>query len=64
MKIVGYDLDIVREPLRRKFGFKGSFFSEKWVTMMTLITDDGLTVQAPGGLSVLWSDQANLHRSL
>ena len=58
MKIVGYDLDIVREPLRRKFGFKGSFFSEKWVTMMTLITDDGLTVQAPGGLAVLWSDQA------
>lgn len=58
MEITRYRFDVVREPLVRPFAFKGGAFTEKWLTLTTLESDSGLTVCAPGGLAVLWSDAA------
>ena len=48
-------LDIIREPLLRPFGFKGGFFTEKWLCKVTLTSASGLTASGLGGLAVLWS---------
>ncbi|TVQ38167.1 MAG: L-alanine-DL-glutamate epimerase [Spirochaetaceae bacterium] len=58
MRIRGYRLDIVREPLVRPFAFKGGSFSEKWLTLISLESESGNRAEAPGGLAVLWSDPA------
>ncbi|MCF6175823.1 MAG: hypothetical protein L3J71_08655 [Victivallaceae bacterium] len=54
--ITDTNLDIIREPLVKPFGFKGSFFTEKWVCQVDLTGDSGNKVTGQGGLAVLWSD--------
>jgi hypothetical protein len=58
MKITGTNLNVIREPLVKPFGFKGSFFTEKWVCEVTLTGDSGNKSAGQGGLAVLWSDAA------
>ncbi|MEX2540561.1 MAG: enolase C-terminal domain-like protein [Trueperaceae bacterium] len=50
------DLDVLREPLRRPFGFKGGYFTEKWVCRVSLTSSGGSRAVGLGGLAVLWSD--------
>lgn len=56
MKITEANLDIIREPLVKPFGFKGGFFTEKWVCQVDLTGDSGKQGRGQGGLAVLWSD--------
>jgi enolase-like protein len=56
MKIIETNLDIIREPLVKPFGFKGGFFTEKWVCQVELTSDSGKKAAGQGGLAVLWSD--------
>lgn len=58
MKINSVDLDVIREPLVKPFGFKGGFFTEKWVCQVKLESDSGNRSMGQGGLAVLWSDAA------
>jgi len=58
MKITETNLNIIREPLVKPFGFKGSFFTEKWVCQVELTSDSGNKASGQGGLAVLWSDAA------
>jgi len=50
--------DIQREPFARPFGFKGSFFREKWNAVVRLEEAGGHEAFGLGGLAVLWSDEA------
>lgn len=64
----GYRFAVERQPLARPFHFKGSFFTEKWINVVKLLTDaesagagdkaQGSTrgFTAIGGNAVLWSD--------
>ena len=56
MKIGDVNLNIIREPLVKPFGFKGGFFTEKWVCQVELTSDSGNKATGQGGLAVLWSD--------
>lgn len=56
MKISETNLNIIREPLVKPFGFKGGFFTEKWVCQVELTNDFGQKGSGQGGLAVLWSD--------
>lgn len=56
--ITNTNLDIVREPLVKPFGFKGGCFTEKWVCQVELEGELGNTCVGQGGLAVLWSDAA------
>ena len=56
MKITETNLNIIREPLVKPFGFKGAFFTEKWVCQIDLTGDSGKRGKGQGGLAVLWSD--------
>ncbi len=49
-----------RQPLVRPFHFKGGFFTEKWINVVSLSLEgsDGRTVTGIGGNAVLWSDPA------
>ncbi len=58
MTITDTNLDIIREPLVKPFGFKGGFFTEKWVCRVELASDSGNKGIGQGGLAVLWSDAA------
>jgi len=58
MKITKTNLNIIREPLVKPFGFKGGFFTEKWVCQVELTGDSGNKATGQGGLAVLWSDAA------
>lgn len=58
MKIIETNLNIIREPLVKPFGFKGGFFTEKWVCQVELTSDSGNKTTGQGGLAVLWSDAA------
>ena len=41
LKIVAAEVGFVREPLVRKFGFKGGYLTELWQTRVTLRCEDG-----------------------
>lgn len=56
MKITETNLNIIREPLVKPFGFKGGFFTEKWICEVELISKSGNKSVGQGGLAVLWSD--------
>ena len=58
MKITKTNLNIIREPLVKPFGFKGGFFTEKWVCEVELTSESGNKATGQGGLAVLWSDAA------
>jgi len=58
MHIVDCDLGIQREPFARPFGFKGSYFHEKWNAVVRLTDKTGASAVGVGGLAVLWSDAA------
>ncbi|NOZ21354.1 MAG: mandelate racemase/muconate lactonizing enzyme family protein [Planctomycetes bacterium] len=58
MRIETADLEIQREPFARPFGFKGSYFHEKWNAVVRLTDADGVVAFGVGGLAVLWSDAA------
>lgn len=45
-----------REPLKRPFGFKGNYMSEKWQTAVLLETESGVREVGLGSPSVLWAD--------
>jgi L-alanine-DL-glutamate epimerase-like enolase superfamily enzyme len=47
-----------REPLKRPFGFKGGFMTEKWQTAVMLETDSGVRAVGIGSPSVLWADSS------
>ncbi len=53
--IESYTFDVRREPLVRPFGFKGGYFTEKWLVETTIHTDSGAEANGIGGLAVLWS---------
>ena len=52
------DLNVTREPLTRPLGFKGGYFTEKWIAHVTLTDDRGNQATSLGGFAVLWSDAA------
>ncbi len=54
-KIESYSLDVRREELVRPFGFKGGYFTEKWIVETKLTDEEGATATGIGGLAVLWS---------
>ena len=54
--IADTNLDITRVPLARPFGFKGGYFTEKWVCRSTLTSEAGNSVTGIGGMAILWSD--------
>lgn len=56
LKIVAAEVGFVREPLVRKFGFKGGYLTELWQTRVTLRCEDGTLGEGLGTQSVLWSD--------
>jgi len=56
MRIETVDLEIQREPFARPFGFKGSYFHEKWNAVVRLTDSDGNEAYGVGGLAVLWAD--------
>lgn len=56
MKIKNTNLEIIREPLVKPFGFKGGYFTEKWVCQVEMESESGQTATGSGGLAVLWSD--------
>jgi len=58
MLIKETNLDIIREPLTKPFGFKGGYFTEKWLCRVELEGASGLRSVGLGGLAVLWSDAA------
>lgn len=51
-----YGFTVEREPLIRPFHFKGGYFTEKWINVMTLHSESGRRATAIGGSAVLWSD--------
>lgn len=51
-----YHFAIEREPLVRPFHFKGGYFTEKWINITSLKSDNGTGATAIGGSAVLWSD--------
>lgn len=51
-----YHFAIEREPLVRPFHFKGGYFTEKWINITSLSTDNETRATAIGGSAVLWSD--------
>jgi len=56
IKIADASADFTREPLVRKFGFKGGYLTELWQSRVTLRSEDGTTGTGFGTQSVLWSD--------
>ena len=54
MQIANVNLDIIREPLLKPFGFKGGFFTEKWVCQVELTGEYGKKGNGQGWLAVLW----------
>src|SRR5688572_28466656 len=56
LKIMDYDLEIFREPLRKPIGFKGAQMTQMWHSRVTLTGGGGSQVRAEGGFSVLWAD--------
>ena len=58
IRIEDVKLDVVREPLVRPFGFKGGYFTEKWLCEVGLTSSSGAEAIGVGGLAVLWSDPA------
>jgi len=59
--IIEVGLDVTREPLTRPFGFKGAYFTEKWLCHVELRGASGKCGKSLGGLAVLWSDPAVFH---
>jgi L-alanine-DL-glutamate epimerase-like enolase superfamily enzyme len=58
MRITATNLNVIREPLVKPFGFKGGAFTEKWVCQVDLTSGSGKKASGQGGLAVLWSDAA------
>jgi hypothetical protein len=56
MTVTDVDLQITREPLTKPFGFKGNYFTEKWICRADLEDTSGFRASGLGGLAVLWSD--------
>ena len=56
--IENVDLAVDREPLIRPFGFKGGYYTEKWLCRVNLTSSTGKQARSLGGLSVLWSDSS------
>ena len=59
--IADIGLDVSREPLTHAFGFKGAYFTEKWLCHVTLQGRSGKVGRGLGGLAILWSDPAVFH---
>jgi len=59
--ITDVNLDVSREPLTRPFGFKGAYFTEKWLCHVELQNESEKRGTGLGGLAVLWSDGAVFH---
>lgn len=55
-----YRFAVERQPLVRPFHFKGGYFTEKWINVVSLSLEGsaGRTVTGLGGNAVLWSDPA------
>ncbi len=56
MRLTEVDLQLVREPFVRPFGFKGSSFHEKWCPVVRIVDESGAEAIGVGGLTPLWSD--------
>lgn len=55
MRILSTNADFVREPLAAPMGFKGSYLSELWQSVVRLSSEDHTGIGV-GVQSVLWSD--------
>ncbi len=55
MEFQEYRFAVEREALLRPFHFKGGFFTEKWINVLSLVAGGGRHT-AIGGSAVLWSD--------
>ncbi len=51
-----YSFNIERESLIRPLHFKGGYFIEKWINIISLVSKLGTTATGIGGSAVLWSD--------
>jgi hypothetical protein len=51
-----YNFNITREALIRPFHFKGGYFTEKWINILSLETSKKTASTAIGSSAVLWSD--------
>jgi L-alanine-DL-glutamate epimerase-like enolase superfamily enzyme len=56
ISIVITEADFERAPLAQPFGFKGSYVTELWQTVVRLTDETGPSAAGPGTQSVLWSD--------
>ena len=56
MRVVAANCNFEREPLAAPFGFKGSYLTELWQSVVSLRTADGRDSVGLGSQSVLWSD--------